>query len=288
MPKKFKNHYDFPESKKLHPNTNENAYSWVTIKILSRCSHSAADKALQELNFWIGILNIFYNYNQNRISLSIPQPINKIRSFPYHSLHLESGEKATTEYWYNLNHSINGTSIHADENFKLAMKFFNKIKKNIIKTKKYDLFLSILNRYCDSLETSDMNRSFLGLWSLLEQITFTGKNTYDVTINRAIFIFKDKFLTKQILETLRNKRNMAIHTGETFEEGEKYTYLLLSIVNKYIIFLVDTFQKVNSKEKLINILDLPTENQKLVQLNQEHMTHIEDIKLLRKIIRVDE
>lgn len=229
IPKKFKRHYDFKKAESLHPNTDENAYSWVTIKTQSRCIHSAANNALQELNFFIGILNIFYNYNQgSRVSFSTPQPINKLRLFPYHSLHLTSGQQATDAHWYNLSNSMNGSSTQADEKLHSAISFFRKTKNKILKTNQYHFFLNALNRYNDALETNDMNKSFLSLWSLLEHITFTGKDSYDVTINRAIFIFKDKFITRHTLELLRSKRNMAIHTGETFDEAEKYTYMLLA------------------------------------------------------------
>lgn len=65
--------------------------------------------------------------------------------------------------------------------------------------------------------------------ALLEALTFTGHENYDVTIARTLVLFKDKFKLKLELEILRNKRNNAIHSGSQFEEAERYAHMLMAL-----------------------------------------------------------
>ena len=140
--------------------------------------------------------------------------------------------------------------------------------------------------YTDTLESNDMNKSFLNLWTILEMLTFTMKDNYDVTIQRAMLLFEDKFLTKQELNLLRDKRNMAIHSGSQLGDAEEYSYMLLAYVNELIIFILNIMVKVNDDDSIKQILDLPPSDLKLKNIESKAIKEIKRIAVLRKIITI--
>jgi hypothetical protein len=287
FPQKFKSTYDFQQVKTLYPHINQMRYSWVTVEICARCIHSAAEIAFEELDYYRGIFNIYANYNQNRTSFGKPAPINKIGKYPYSSLHLESGERATQLYWFEPNHSSEGSSFDASINYDKFKKFYQGLSTDICNSGNLPFFTRTLSRYCVALDTSNMNSSFLSLWSLLESLTFTGHDNYNVTIARTLVLFKDKFKIKLELETLRNKRNMAIHSGSQFEEAEEYAYMLLKIIHEYIFFLVNAITKSKSESQLKATLDLPINKKKLEGLRHKFEEEIEQLELIEQLINIE-
>ncbi|CAH9062357.1 hypothetical protein PSECIP111951_02673 [Pseudoalteromonas holothuriae] len=59
FPKKFKNSYDFQQVQSMYPRINQKCYSWVTIEVCAKCVHAATEIALEQLDYWRGIFNIF-------------------------------------------------------------------------------------------------------------------------------------------------------------------------------------------------------------------------------------
>ncbi|WP_369921984.1 hypothetical protein AB8E32_07255 [Marinomonas polaris] len=286
FPSKFKKHYDFKQSNNEFPNSNPKAYSWVSIHIKARCIFSAAEIALGELNYYLGIINLFYNRNSSRESFGKPSAINKIRKYPYHSLHLTDGSRATPMYWYEKSFCEIGSSQNNDQQFKEINKLYRELTKDIIKTKRYNFFQSVFDRYTEALENNDMTKSFLNLWSILETLTLTEKNNYDTTIKRTLILFRDKFLCEQKLNLLRNKRNMSIHTGKQHKESEKLTYMLMNFVNEYIFFMVNVMKITNNDEIIKTILELPPEKEKIKQIEIESKETIKNLDILRSLINL--
>jgi hypothetical protein len=254
---------------------------------MARCAHSAAKIAFEELEYWRGIMNISLNYNQSRVSFSKPEPINKICKYPYQSLHFENGDRATDLYWFDPNFCAKRSILNVDGKYDKAMKFYVFLSKEILKSGNLFFFTQILNRYSSALDSNNMNNAFLSLWSLLETLTFTGHDKYDVTISRALVLFKDRFKFRVILETLRKKRNMAIHSGSEFEEAEKYAYMLMNIIHEYIRFLVQALKKAKSSEQLRSMLDLPIDKQQILDLRKDLNDEIEKIELLEQLIKIE-
>jgi hypothetical protein len=287
FPQKFKSSYDFKQAKALYPRINNKCYSWVTVQVSARCVHSAAEIAFKELDYWRSIFNIYCNFNQNRTSFSKPSPINKICKYPYHSLHLENGDRATQLYWFEPNSSTEISSFNMSEKYDEGKSFYQKLSSDVCNSGNLAFFTKSLNRYCSALDTSNMNSSFLALWSLLESLTFTGHDNYDVTIARTLVLFKDKFKLKLELEILRDKRNMAIHSGSQFEEAEKYAYMLMNIIHQYIFFLVNAITKSKSINQLKSTLDLPLNKSKLEKMRLQYEDEMEKLTLIEKLINIE-
>lgn len=287
LPKKYKSSYNFKQALSLYPQINQKAYSWVTVEVTARCIHSATELALEQLDYWRGIINIYFNYNQSRTSYSKPAAINKIFKYPYHSLHLENGDKATELYWFDPNYCNAIKSFDITDKYDKSKKFYQALSRGIDNSGESLFFIKVLNRYCSALDTTNMNSSFLTLWSLLETLTFTTNENYDVTISRTLVLFKDKFKFKLELETLRNKRNMAIHSGCQLAEAEKYAYILMNIIHEYIFFLINAIEKSKSREQLISVLDLPLNKNKISKIRQGYESEIEKLDLIESLICIE-
>jgi hypothetical protein len=51
-------------------------------------------------------------------------------------------------------------------------------------------------RYVRALDERNLSSAFLKLWSVLEDLTNTGRSRYDLTIRRATFICEDRALRR--------------------------------------------------------------------------------------------
>ncbi|TFH89657.1 hypothetical protein [Vibrio ouci] len=285
FPKTFKSHYDFSFIENNCAKINCSAYSWTTVTVKARCENSAASKALSELSFYLGVINLFYNYGQDRRSFGTRyEPVNKLRRFKYHMLHLTTGERASKLYWYESDFVDYGRSIHyATDVFQVKNKMFRSFLKDIQAVNRYPFYRTVFNRYVDALESSDMNKSFRSLWALLETLTFTGKDNYSVTIHRTVALFKDKFLAKQKLELLRERRNMAIHSDTQFNDAESMTYMLMGIVNGYLMCMLDVMKLATCDKQIKDILDLPYDVHKLNEAEQLTKGKLENITIFKKL-----
>ncbi|MBB1438873.1 hypothetical protein H5202_09335 [Shewanella sp. SG41-4] len=286
LPKKFKKTYDFKEVSSLYPKLDNKSYSWVVVEVNARCIHSAAEIALEQLDYWRGIFNLYFNYNQTRTSFHKPSPINKISKYPYHSIHLDNGDRATPLYWFDQNFNYDFSSLDVSGKYAKANVFYKKLSRGICNSGYISFFINILNRYSTALDTTNMNSSFLAMWSLLESLTFSGQDNYDVTIARTLVLFTDKFKVEQELKILRNKRNMAIHSGNQFEEAEKYAYILMNYIHEYIFFLVNAISKSESIEHLKATLDLPLSRVKLTEIRKKLKSEIKSLDLIENLINI--
>ncbi|UTM60127.1 hypothetical protein L4174_018890 [Photobacterium sp. CCB-ST2H9] len=286
FPNIFKNHYDFDFINKSCVDLNELNYSWVTVTVSSRCENSAVSKSLSELSFYLGVINLFYNYGHDRKSYGMRfEPVNKLRRFKYHMIHFSSGEQASNLCWYESNFADYAKSLHYErDNFQDANRKYRKLLKSIESINRYSYFRTVFNRYVEALESTDMNKSFRSLWSLLETLTFTQKDNYNVTIHRTVALFKDRFLMKQKLELLRERRNMAIHSQTDFSDAEQITYMLMRIINAYIFAIINVMKVASSENQIKAVLDLPYDTQKLNDLESTTQSSLENITIFKKLI----
>ncbi|TMX38440.1 hypothetical protein [Vibrio sp. Hep-1b-8] len=287
FPKRFKANYDFESVKKSYDKINLKAFSWVVVKVSARCFYSGATLALEELSYFLGVINHYLVAGGRRQSFGRVDPISKVRKFPLHYLYNHDATLATPIYWYEPHFSLKGATYSYDQEFKDACTHFRKLHKTILKTKRYRFFRTVFGQLTDALETNDMQKVFLNLWALLEKLTFTQKDNYTTTINRTLVLFKDKFLASQELELLRQKRNMAIHTGEQVDQAEDYAYMLYGYIRHYIFFILDIMLKVRLDDDIKSLLDLPTTSAKMQEYEDALDKQLKQACLLKELIRLD-
>jgi hypothetical protein len=127
-----------------------------------------------------------------------------------------------------------------------------------------------LVRYVRALDEPDLSSSFLKLWAVLEDLTATGRSTYDVTIRRASFVLLDRPYHRNVLEYLRTWRNRIVHEGASVDDAEQFINQLNTYVHTLLLFLLRRSDAFSSMEEFGMFLDLPTDAVVLRQRLRHH------------------
>ena len=177
-------------------------YTFVRVFVSAREVNEAADKAIDTIDFIRSVWNWQINRKTNFVfpTGSKPDPINKIILGPLHTLHYPNGEiAASTTWWYEPNYIGPIRTYNGREEWEKLLKFLEKIKSRLSKHKYADTLKNGLIRYTRALDERNLQNSFLRLWSVLELLTNTEKESYDVTIRRTAFLFEDVDYHRQVL-----------------------------------------------------------------------------------------
>lgn len=212
-------------------------YTFVKITLTSKSPFEAADKALDSINIIRAIWNYFYNSAQwSRSSSGKRKPINKILLGPIHTLHKQNGEMASKNWWYDIDYVAQMDSYDPSRELSDLNDFFYRFRKLLNKSKYYEDLKTALIRYTQSLDMINWENSFLRLWGILEHLTNTGKESYDKTIKRISFLFKEKEYTRQVLNHLKDYRNRSAHADSSNLDIEVYLFQLKRYVETLINF----------------------------------------------------
>jgi len=110
---------------------------------------------------------------------------------------------------------------------------------------------------------SNWENAILHLWSVIEYLTYTGTKNYDVTIERASFIFDDRELAKQILNQLREYRNNYVHKSEISIHQEMLMYQAKYYCEQQLLFHIFNSFHFETLEEASKFLDLSKDKSKL-------------------------
>lgn len=237
-------------------------YLAVRVFVKARSVNEAWEQALKKLDIIRGI----WNFSLNRLTwLSIsyggrPEPINKILLGPFHTLHERNGKLATETFWYEPHFKTSKSPYEFDkkENYNYFLSFTKSIRNKINKCSYKEFISEAIIRYTQALDYPDYDVSFIRLWSVLELLTNTTfKETYEKTIKRTAFIFKDYDFHYQVLNHLREFRNKSVHTGSSDNEDKKtYLYQLKRYVESLLSFHLANKFKFPDLSSVTDFLDL--------------------------------
>jgi hypothetical protein len=115
----------------------------------------------------------------------------------------------------------------------------------------------LLIRYVKSLDQTDPDTAFVQMWSILETITGTVGTSYDETIRRASWLFRDREIESEQLEHLRFRRNQYIHAAKSGNESDQVVYMAKSFVDPHLRQLLRNDFKVESLKEYGEFLALP-------------------------------
>jgi hypothetical protein len=96
-------------------------------------------------------------------------------------------------------------------------------------------------------------------------LTGTGRDSYDITVKRAAFIFKDVKAIRIHLDILRDCRNDIVHKGYMEGQKEILLYDLKLYVEHLISFLLWRIRGLKSFEEVKQLLDSCPDNNGLIQ-----------------------
>lgn len=230
---------------------------FVVALVYARTENEAAIKILDALDLLRGIWNLNLNKGIVFSGGGSKKPINQITTGALHTLHNDNGTKASTLYWYDPEHFKNHVKVNLSKNAYEILSLTKAIRK-ILATSHYrcDIETAII-RYVRALDSQDYNASFLKLWSVLEYLTDTLRDSYDKTIKRTSFHHIESAYHKQVLEHLRQYRNHSVHTGSSQHDIDVHVYQLKGYIERLLRFhLVNQFKFIDLAEAG-RFMDLP-------------------------------
>lgn len=242
-------------------------YTWARIAVSARSTHDAVQKALGSLNLFRAALNYIINYNSRSFSFgNKPKPINKVLYGPIHTLHKLDGKLAEDYLWYEEEcFEMAQAYCSNPKDFEDMMKYFSNLRKQLSKSKIRNVLQDGILLYNSALDSYSFDTAFIKLWATLELLTGTNpKDSYDTTIKRTKFIFKNVEIENDLLEILRKCRNDIVHRG--YMDGQRQTLLddLKLYVESLINFLLWDVQELKSFEEIKTLLDSSPNRQGLL------------------------
>lgn len=239
-----------------------NNYLPVRIHISGRSHGDSANRALDQFDFVRGIWNWNLNITQT-IRMSFggkPNPINSLIAGPIHTLHLPDGTLAADEtYWYEQNYQGAVKPFNITPHIGHLFKFLAEVRERLEKNKYQETLENAFVRYARALDDRNWDTAYLKLWGLVELLTDTFGDNYDVTIRRAAFVFAERDYYLQVMKYLREYRNRSVHRDIQNPQIEAYLYQLKNIAEGLFRFHVFNNFGFSSIHEAAEFLNLPFE-----------------------------
>lgn len=228
----------FPE---IARHVESTRYRLVRIETTGRSHHDAMERALDALNLLRGFWTLYSTYRSWSVSFGgrRRKPIGVIHMGPIHTLHGQDGAPAGDTFWHEVGSHQDRDIYSPDrEKWKGVERFRQWAQKKVEKAPFRRDLERLLIRYALALDDSDHNSAFLKMWGILEKITDTVGSSYDDTIKRAIWPFKDRDVTREFLESLRLRRNLYVHSAADARDSDQAAYLLKGFVDVHLELLI--------------------------------------------------
>jgi hypothetical protein len=245
------------------------SYSCVQILTSGRSPEEAGILALETIDLLRGIWNFALNRKKHIIfHAGKRDPVNKILLGPLHSVHSPDGKRLPDPFWYDPTYVGPVVPIDLTKKWCELRRFERLVRRRLSRSpsKQSKQFLEeAFRRYARALDERSHENSFLKLWSLLEYLTRTMNQSYDVTIKRAVSLWSDRAFHKEVLQHLRDHRNSAVHSDQVSAEITTLLYQLKRYVEGLLTFHISHSCKFASLEEMISFLDLPSDKTVLSQ-----------------------
>lgn len=240
-------------------------YLPVLITCEGYCEYTAYENAINEFDYLRALWNLHLNLRIHlKVHNGVSQPLNHILKLPFSTIHLKNGSLFKDMYWYDETHDntqkLKSLTQSKYSDIKATEK---KMRLMISKLPHSEIIKNALVKYVRSLDDSDYNNSLVQLWSLLEYLTFTGSESYDVTIKRASSIYHDRKMNQMILEHFRNLRNANVHLNKGIPNIEINLCILKRQVESLLLFHIEQGHLFKNKEEIKEFLDLPVDEDNL-------------------------
>jgi hypothetical protein len=253
--------------------TTPHGYSYIKAYVSARDPYEAVDLAFQRVDQLRGIWNFFLNLRTGfRLSLGATQhkPVNRILPGPLHTLHFPDGKLALEDQWLHTPLVKNLITEDITHYYTALRRFEKLIRNKLARCNFRDNIIGFLIRYARALDEPYLITSFLRLWALLEEMTGTLKASYEVTVRRAAFVFKNSQYARIVLDYLREQRNRMVHKDPQLDNIERLTYELKNFVEALLRFLVVESGKFPDLQAFHSLLDLPPDSKLLRSRIRQH------------------
>jgi len=239
-------------------------YRLAKVLTEGRSKYDATEKALNSVNLLRGLWSLFatYGFWSIRFGSTTRKPLGVIHTGPIHTLHFLNGTSVDDNmFWYDPDFTEDQSIYQPTNGWKEIEKKRRLAMRRLVTLEYKNDLEDLLIRYAGALDQPNTNIAFLQMWSILEKMTNTIGANYDETIRRTLWPFKseDRFLARNMLESLRYRRNQYVHSGKGDKESDQVTYMIKSFVDPHLLKLISNQFNVRSLEEYGEFLALPTD-----------------------------
>jgi hypothetical protein len=231
-------------------------YTKVLVSIRAKSQDVAFAKAVRALDLLRALWCLMGN-SRMQITLGTPslKPINVVRLGGHHTLHMPDGAAARSGIWFEPGYveapvfAFSKPAI-AQKNLRLAMRR--------LRSSRYgERIIAALVQYVRAFDEADANTAFLRLWTAIESLTTPNVADYDKLVRRCAFLFQDTNFHKQMLEHLREYRNVNVHAGEYSDRARTLCFQLQLYFNALAWFHIRNSTFFQSLDEANSFLDCP-------------------------------
>ncbi len=243
-----------------------NKFVPVKVFISALSETEAMERSLDALEFLRAIWNLCLNKNKHLNFFSTgSEVINSVVLGRIHTIHHTDGRIAGTRFFREDNFPYPPKLLKADRLSTGLTEFERQTRKMIMESKNGTVLRDSMIRYSKALDLSNYSIGFPLLWSILEALTFSLNDNYDVTVKRAASILPDRKLHTQILNTLRETRNQVVHTGLSSDRDNLFslTHWLKFYIEELLFFHLRRSKVFRNREETIFVLNQSSNVSKL-------------------------
>jgi len=265
LPKKYKKAREsaLSEVSSWLTDKDEDLSHFIVAHVSDKTAHEAVEKMLDAIDLLRGTWNLHINNSMTLSFSGRKKPINKITLGALHTLHDKNGRKAGGTLWYEPEYYKNHAKADLSKNSYITLKFTKNVRKALKKSIYGKDIEAAIIRYARALDSKDYNTVFIKLWSVLEYLTHTLKDSYDKTIKRAAFQFSDRDYNRQVLEHLRQYRNRSVHLGTGETDIDTHVYQLKNYVEQLLRFHITNHFKFKNLQEAARFMDLQPDKEEL-------------------------
>ena len=228
---------------------------YLVAQAAEKSTHAAVGKMLDAIDLLRGIWNLHTNKAMVLSFGGRKKPVNQIVLGAVHTLHGKDGKKIGETYWHEYENFQDHNKMDLSKDSYRTLDFTKTVRKALNKNiYRKDVELGII-RYVRALDSRDYDSTFIKLWGVLEYLTNTLKDSYDKTIRRASFLYKDREYHRQVLEHLRHYRNKSVHLGAGENDIDIRVYQLKNYVEQLLKFHIANSFEFKSLEEASRFMD---------------------------------
>ncbi|WP_374588875.1 hypothetical protein [Ideonella dechloratans] len=260
----------FSRNRHWLPIDHEPTMKVVKMKVEARNHEEAVNQCIDAIDLLRGIWNFFKTASW-RLTFGGPTtPINSVFLGPLHTIHDQVGILLNDQFWYEPNFYRNASFSDLNENNNAVIRRAQGVRKILSKHLYSTALTDAFIRYARALDLEDHDLSIQKLWSLLEYLTNTGRSTYDTTIRRSKFLYREVAFQGQVLEHLRRYRNRSVHGGSSSGDVECEVYQMKRLVETALKFHLGNRFKFSTLAEACDFLDLPPDTN-LLRARQKNL-----------------
>lgn len=234
-------------------------YQSIKVKMQARTEHEAYSSARHALDLLRALWTLFATHGSWSMSFrSTAQPQGIIHAGPLETMHKLDGTPVP-EFWCDLEYTIDRKNFVPKSGWDTLERDRKWAQKQIAKFPKPQEIENLLVRYVNALDHAVHDIAYLHIWSIIEKITDTIGAKYDETVARASRIFPDAAFVREIIASLRLRRNEIVHAGKQAQSRDQAVNLIKSIVDPHFISLIRNDFGVASLQEYAEVLALPTD-----------------------------